>query len=476
MNLKNFARKFALRTTFVKISADLLTPIAVYLALRDRAAKSLIFEIRNEDASAGLDLSVIAINQIASFDHKKIKINRSLFEVSADIKLENLIENFKALFITENDSAKSIAQRLFGYISYQAIEQFEQIKLANHNQASFPLFEFALYEYVIVYEHLVNQIIIYHNSIDQLQVADFDQIIKALRQKKHLDLDFIVEDTVQNFDSKRLFQEKFNQAKKSIELGDVFQIVISQEYSFDYCGDDFKLFCALRQINPAAYQFYFDQGNFKIIGCSPETQLRIVDQQASLKPIAGTARKLSKDNDNCAVKNQLIIDPKENSEHVMLIDLARNDLNTCSENVAVVEYKKVKELSTLFHLVSKVSGRVTDRSSALKLIRKTFPAGTLSGAPKYKALELIDQLEESPRNLYGGCIGYIQIFSDSDIEINLAIIIRSFISYAHQIHMRAGAGIVLDSKLDSEFSEIKNKLHALNLALDFAQSNQEKYV
>jgi anthranilate synthase component 1 len=246
--------------------------------------------------------------------------------------------------------------------------------------------------------------------------------------------------------------------------GDVFQIVLSRRFERKFQGDEFNVYRALRSINPSPYLFYFDFGQFKIFGSSPEAQIVVKNQQAEIHPIAGTFRRTGNDKDDAALAEKLLNDEKESAEHVMLVDLARNDLSRHGEKVKVETFKEVQYYSHVIHLVSKVTAQISSNTSTIRIVADTFPAGTLSGAPKYKAMQLIDQYEVTHRSYYGGAIGFLGF----DGSFNHAIMIRSFLSKNNTLYFQAGAGVVAKSNLQSELQEVNNKLAALRKALELA--------
>jgi anthranilate synthase component 1 len=261
------------------------------------------------------------------------------------------------------------------------------------------------------------------------------------------------------------FLEYVEQGKQHCFRGDVFQLVLSRRFSQSFQGDDFNVYRTLRSINPSPYLFYFDYGDFKIFGSSPEAQLVVQDGKAEIHPIAGTFKRTGNDEEDAAAALELSKDPKENSEHVMLVDLARNDLSRNGSEVVVEKNREIQFYSHVIHLVSKVSCKMKAAAKTFRVVADTFPAGTLSGAPKHKALQLIDRYEKTKRNFYGGAIGYL----DFDGNFNHAIIIRSFLSQHNQLHYQAGAGIVADSVPENELQEVYNKLGALDKALSLAE-------
>ena len=251
---------------------------------------------------------------------------------------------------------------------------------------------------------------------------------------------------------------------KHCKRGDVFQVVLSREFQRKFKGDEFNVYRALRAVNPSPYLFYFDYGDFKLFGSSPEAQIVVKDDQAGIFPIAGTYPRTGDDQKDAQMAEELRSDPKENSEHIMLVDLARNDLSRNARNVKVDTFSEIQYYSHVIHMVSKVTGTIGTGKSTFQIVADTFPAGTLSGAPKYRAMELIDKYENKSRGFYGGAIGFMGFNGD----FNHAIIIRSILSKNNMLTYRAGAGVVSDSNEEKELQEVNNKLGALNEAIERA--------
>ena len=243
-------------------------------------------------------------------------------------------------------------------------------------------------------------------------------------------------------------------------------MVLSRRFSQDFKGDEFNVYRALRSINPSPYLFYYDYSTYRIFGSSPEAQMVVHEGIAEIHPIAGTFRRTGDDIKDQELAIKLLEDPKENAEHIMLVDLARNDLSKNCHEVKVTNYKEVQFFSHVIHLVSKVTGAINAGVSGYQIFADTFPAGTLSGAPKYRALQLIDEYEPTTRSFYGGGLGMIKLNGD----LNHAIIIRSFLSKNNKLYYQAGAGIVIDSNPESELQEVHNKLAALKKALEMSES------
>jgi anthranilate synthase component 1 len=301
-----------------------------------------------------------------------------------------------------------------------------------------------------------------HSSDGQHNLEQLEQLINGKQQSK---FSFEKKGEKSSNLTDAEFLEYVEQGKQHCFRGDVFQLVLSRRFSQSFQGDDFNVYRTLRSINPSPYLFYFDYGDFKIFGSSPEAQLVVQDGKAEIHPIAGTFKRTGNDEEDAAAALELSKDPKENSEHVMLVDLARNDLSRNGSEVVVEKNREIQFYSHVIHLVSKVSCKMKAAAKTFRVVADTFPAGTLSGAPKHKALQLIDRYEKTKRNFYGGAIGYL----DFDGNFNHAIIIRSFLSQHNQLHYQAGAGIVADSVPENELQEVYNKLGALDKALSLAE-------
>lgn len=375
------------------------------------------------------------------------------------------IEQFSKQFKTDENKFKFITQGLFGYISYDAIQHFESIKInSKSTENKIPEIYYAIYQNIIAINHFKNEAYIFcHSYTNENNIEEIQQLLQA---KNFASFNFNKSGEVISNLTDLEFKNYVSLAKKHCKRGDVFQLVLSRRFSQNFKGDEFNVYRALRSINPSPYLFYFDYGNFKIFGSSPEAQLVIKNKNAEIHPIAGTFKRTNNDELDAELAKKLGEDKKENSEHVMLVDLARNDLSRSCNNVKVEKYKEVQFFSHVIHLVSKVTGKLKPNNSFMELVAKTFPAGTLSGAPKHKAMQLIETIETTNRSFYGGAIG----FMDFEGNFNHAIMIRSFLSKNHTLHFQAGAGIVSDSSEENETQEVYNKLGALQKALDLAEN------
>lgn len=316
---------------------------------------------------------------------------------------------------------------------------------------------------MIAINHFKDELFLFEHSFDKnSSLRDIESIIN---QRSFAQYKFSLNGKEQSNLSDEEYIEMVKKGKEECKRGNLFQIVLSREFTQSFRGDEFNLYRALRSVNPSPYLFYFDYGNFKIFGSSPEAQLVVKNDEAQINPIAGTFRRTGEDDADAELAEKLRHDKKENSEHVMLVDLARNDLSRNCSDVKVDVFAETQYYSHVIHLVSKVTGKLKSMSNALKVFADTFPAGTLSGAPKVKAMQIIDNCENDSRGYYGGAIGFIGFNGD----FNHAIIIRSFLSKNNKLFYRAGAGVMIASKEENELQEVNNKLGALKQALMLAE-------
>ncbi len=355
---------------------------------------------------------------------------------------------------------------LFGYISYDAVKYFEKISLRNSSDLPYkvPEVRYHLYKYIIAINHFQNTLQIIENHFND-EESELDRIESLLNSRNLAFYSFKTIGEEKGNISDDQYREMISLGKKHCYLGDVFQVVLSRQFSKKFIGDEFNVYRALRSINPSPYLFYFDYGNYKIFGSSPEAHLKISKGIASINPIAGTFRRTGDDENDKLLARKLATDLKENAEHVMLVDLARNDLSRHATDVKVENYREVQFYSHVIHLVSAVSGKLKDETTMADVISATFPAGTLSGAPKYMAMKIIDKCENQPRGYYGGAIGFI----DFTGRFNHAIMIRTFLSKANTLYYQAGAGVVAVSEEENELQEVNNKLGALRKAMEMAE-------
>ncbi|TFF36553.1 anthranilate synthase component I family protein [Mucilaginibacter psychrotolerans] len=467
-------KTFKINTTHKKLLADTTTPVSIYLRLRDVFPNSLLLE-SSDYHSRENSLSYICCAPISGFvlddGELKKKFPDGSTEVSAPgtFELTDEINNFLSRFDTDAQVGKVISNGLFGYFTHEAVEHFETIKLkvTPDNPRKIPVMQYHIYSYIIAVDHFKNELYIFHNQIDgQPETNGLEKLEYLIKNKNFPEYTFESKEAEQSNLTNEEFIAIVEKMKTHIYRGDVFQIVPSRAFSRKFLGDEFNVYRALRSINPSPYLFYFDFGDFRIFGSSPEAQITVKNRVASIFPIAGTFKRSGDDVKDAEIARQLEADPKESAEHVMLVDLARNDLSRHCEQVSVKAFKEVQYYSHLIHLVSHVSGKLKPGVSSFKIVADTFPAGTLSGAPKYRAMEIIDENEKTKRSFYSGAIGYFGFNGD----FNHAIMIRSFLSKNNTLHYQAGAGIVAGSVAESELKEVDNKIAALRKAIEVAES------
>ena len=466
--------KIGIHTVVKKGLADLYTPAGIYLRLRDRFRDTILLE-STDSHSAENSYSFIGINAIAGIEmlsEKQIEWKlpgekADQFEISASAEIVDWVPKFMDQFSCQAPELKEglLAQGLFGYTSFDTACLVESVKTKKNEAAVIPFLRYRLYQYVIAINHFKDELFICENQVDGIK-SEFPLVESLIRSK---DIPVYPFTAVGEETSNMSDEDYIDLVKKGIASclrGDVFQIVLSRSYSQSFIGDEFNVYRALRSINPSPYLFYFDYGNYKLMGSSPEAQIIVKNGQAVVHPIAGTFLRTGDDATDKASAEKLLSDAKENAEHVMLVDLARNDLSRVCDEVQVSHFREVQYFSHVIHLVSEVVGQVKDAVHPFKVLAKTFPAGTLSGAPKIRAMELIDAFEPTKRGFYGGTIGFLG-FNGS---CNHAIMIRSFLSQKNILVSQAGAGVVAVSKPESELQEVKNKLGALKKAVVLASN------
>jgi anthranilate synthase component 1 len=466
-------KKFKITTTHKKLLADTTTPVSIYLRLRDVFPNSLLLE-SSDYHSRENSTSYICCDPISGFvlndDHLKKTYPDGSEENHKPGEFELLaqIDDFMNSFETDENTSKIISNGLFGYFTHEAVEHYETIKLkkVDNDSKKIPVMQYHMYKYVIAIDHFKNELFISCNQPEGKESGDgIEKIEYLIKNKNFPEYTFQSNGAEQSNLTNEGFIAMVEKMKQHIYRGDVFQIVPSRAFSRQFLGDEFNVYRALRSINPSPYLFYFDYGDFRIFGSSPEAQITIKNRVASIFPIAGTFKRTGDDIKDAELAQKLIEDPKESAEHVMLVDLARNDLSRHCGQVEVKAFKEVQYYSHLIHLVSHVSGKLLPGTSSFKVVADTFPAGTLSGAPKYRAMEIIDENEKTKRGFYSGAIGFLGFNGD----FNHAIMIRSFLSKNNTLHYQAGAGIVAGSVAESELKEVDNKIAALRKAIELAE-------
>ena len=474
--------RFNYTTKTRKILADLYTPVGVYMRLRDIYPQSALMESSDYHGSEN-SRSFIGVHPMASIavghgivtatypDGKVEKQELPAFGEGkgeeCKLAISKAINDFVKSFHVEGEGKDFCG--LYGFTTFNAVRYFENIpvKDTTMEKNDAPDIYYIMYKDIIVFDHYNNtmELIALSDAEGSAGEAELDALLKAINKANVKPYDFHpVGDTTSTLTDEQ-HKENVRKCIQHCLRGDVFQIVVSRRFVQKYEGDDFKLYCALRSINPSPYLFYFDFGGYRIFGSSPETHNRIVGDKAFIDPIAGTTKRTGDIEQDRKAAEFLRNDPKENAEHVMLVDLARNDLSRNCHGVKVDFYKDMQFYSHVIHLVSRVSGTLDRDADHIKEFIDTFPAGTLSGAPKVRAMQIISELEPHNRGAYGGCIGFIGLNGD----LNQAIVIRTFISRNGELWFQAGSGVVAKSNDKYELEECNNKLGALTKAIHIAE-------
>ena len=463
----------AIQVRTTRVTADHLTPVLLYLALRDEFTDPVLLE-SNETRDNEHYYSIIGLDTLAFFQVRDGYIRTS--DIDGRVKSEGVngsvdavteqLSAFLAGFTLDDADCDPLISRfngLIGHTNFEGVQYFDTLKFDNPRVLRAPDIRYHLYRYVLVFHHYRDELIIIEN-LPEGQPAGHERVLTAIQRgggvhpfRRHGDESSNLTDVE--------YKAIVERGKHHCQIGDVFQIVLSRQFQQSFRGDEFQVYRALRSINPSPYLFYFDYGDYRIMGSSPESQMVIQEGKATVNPIAGTYKRTGNKATDAAATKRLLEDPKENAEHVMLVDLARNDLSRHTKNVRVESLRKVHYYSHVIHLVSTVVGDLAATDRTVRIFGDTFPAGTLSGAPKYKAMQLINQYENRQRGFYGGAIGLINFNGD----MNQAILIRSFFSQDNTLYYQAGAGVVAASNADSECREVYNKLGALTKALDKAE-------
>lgn len=449
---------------------DLNTPVSVYLKVRDLFPQSALMESSDYHGSEN-NRSFIALCPLASMS---VEHGKAVFRLPDGERSERELSDAHSLNEAMNDFMKRFCIRgeyshycgLYGYTSFNAVRYTEGIAVKDSREDinDAPDLLYIIYKYIIVFNDYRHELLLLEMTGEE-EESNLERIVKAIQDRNYTAYDFRAVGPVTSTLTDEEHKANIRRGIAHCLRGDVFQIVLSRRFEQAYVGDDFKLYRALRSINPSPYLFYFDFGGFRLFGSSPETHCRIEGRRAYIDPIAGTTKRTGRKDEDEAAARYLHDDPKENAEHVMLVDLARNDLARNCHDVRIEFFKEMQYYSHVIHLVSRVSGTLNEGADAVKAFLDTFPAGTLSGAPKVRAMQLISELEPHNRGAYGGCIGFIGL----DGTINLAITIRTFVSRNGKLWFQAGGGIVAKSNEEYELQEVNNKLGALRKAIEMAE-------
>lgn len=470
-------KKIPVRIVRRKILADIITPVSIYLKIRDIYPNSLLLESSDYHSKEN-SYSFICMDPVAEFlvHHNMITLSlpgadSTCEPISQGDSVVEGLRGFLNSFEMEAGGADLLVDGVFGYSTFDAVQYFEDIRFHSMmpEREDIPEIRYNYFRFVLAVNHLTNELLLFEHIVNGGE-SEIDRVTSLLYNRNIATYEFATTGEESSNLTDDQYRNMVAKGKEHCFRGDVFQIVLSRQFFQDFTGDEFNVYRALRSINPSPYLFYFDYGSYRLFGSSPEAQIVVKGGKASINPIAGTFKRTGNDREDQELAAKLMEDEKENAEHVMLVDLARNDLSRTTQKVTVEEYREIQFYSHVIHMVSKVSGVLHEDANTIRILAESFPAGTLSGAPKYKAMELIDRYEEKRRGYYGGTIGFLGFNGD----INHAIMIRSFLSCDHRLYYQAGAGIVSESTEEGELQEVNNKLAALKSAIEMAR-NMNKF-
>ncbi|MFO7668277.1 MAG: anthranilate synthase component I family protein [Bacteroidales bacterium] len=470
--------KTAVRVESRKILADIITPVSIYLKIRDIYPNSLLLESSDYHSKEN-SFSFICMDPLAELSVLRGICTTSSpgsdpirIPVTGERGVVSLLNQFISSFEITSQPKEMMVDGVFGYSTYDAVQYFENIKFQAPlpKEEEIPEIRYNFFRFVLAINHFSNELTLFEHIVNGGE-SEIDHVTSLLHNRNIATYRFDLKGDERSNLTDEDYRNMVTLGKEHCFRGDVFQIVLSRQYSQSFTGDEFNVYRALRSINPSPYLFYFDYGNYRLFGSSPEAQIEVKNGKATINPIAGTFRRTGNDREDQELAKKLAADDKENAEHVMLVDLARNDLSRTTSKVTVEFYREIQFYSHVIHMVSKVTGTLPEGADTIRIMAESFPAGTLSGAPKYRAMELIDRYEGKRRGFYGGTIGFIRFNGD----INHAIMIRSFLSRDHVLYYQAGAGVVSESTEEGELQEVNNKLAALKSAIKMAQGlNHEK--
>ena len=470
MNHNNNDISITCKTVHRTFLADQITPVILFQRLRRHYAEVLLLE-SSDYSSQQNSVSIIAFDPLLRLS---VKPSQSVLQdlcnhrsqvLAEDDPIHSHVQHLIDAIKTDNADYQQQYVGVFGYCGYDTVQKVEKITFDTKKEAlDIPLMQYAFYRFTIVIDHYTEQLTILE-QVPLGQESTIDEKTSMLFKSEYIQTPFVAEGLEKANMTDEDFIQIVNKCKAHCQRGDIFQVVPSRRFSRPFSGDEFNVYRALRSINPSPYLFYFDYVDFKIFGSSPEVQIKIQNNVAEVHPIAGTFRRSGDIAGDMAMAEQLKNDAKETAEHIMLVDLARNDLSKNCTEVTVDQFKEVQFFSHVIHMTSVVKGILKQKSHPIKAMLESFPAGTLSGAPKHRAMQIIDDVEPDARRFYGGMIGMIGLYGD----INHAIIIRSFLSKDRTLHYQSGAGIVIDSDPQKELQEVNHKIQALRKAIRLAE-------
>jgi len=454
------------QTKIIERPADTLTPVSVYLTIRDRFPETLLLESSDYNSDKNSFTFIVAgLLENFKIQNNKLIINGKEKNIDKSTGVKDAFKHFMQQIQVQQPDKTRQFNGLYGFTGFEAVQYFDNFSFEDKPAPdNIPEMNYSFYRFIVAINHFNDNMILLEN-IPEGEHSLFEDFESWVLAEKTPQFHFKTIDNETSFITDKDFLDLVHKGKDYCQLGEVFQIVFARRFQQKFKGDEFNVYRALRSINPSPYLFYYDYGSFKLFGSSPEAQLVIARGEAKLNPIAGTYKKTGDFETDLILAEKLRQDPKENAEHTMLVDLARNDLGRFCTEINVKKYKEIQHFSHVIHIVSEVTGKVVSQQQSIDIFGATFPAGTLSGAPKYRALELINKDEQYQRSFYGGTVGIISLTGD----INTAITIRSILSQNGTLQYQAGAGVVVDSVPESELKEVDNKLGALRKAIQMAE-------
>lgn len=478
---KRLAENYKTIPVYKRILADLLTPISAYMKLMKNSDYAFILESVEKGEQYGR-YSFIGRDplMILKSEHEKTHIwqDENWQEESTSF-LSVLRKTQKKYNVPKLSDIPHFTGGLVGFMGYESITWVEDIPIYKQDELQCPDALFMLFHELIAFDHLQNQIILFsnvqiENGMDLEQAyTDANLCIDEMGEDLHTDIDYqtparLEQSKLHSNFTQAKFEDAVQKAKENIKAGDVFQLVLSQCFRRQTSVDPLTMYRALRSINPSPYMFHLKLNDFDIIGASPELLVKVEDDEIEIRPIAGTRQRGENAEADKLLADDLLKDEKERAEHLMLVDLGRNDVGRAAEfdSVNVKEFMVVEYYSHVMHIVSDVRGKLREGKDVFDALYSGFPAGTLTGAPKIRAMEIIHDLEPSRRGVYSGAIGYFDFTGD----MNTCIAIRTMVMKDGTVYFQSGAGIVYDSDPKKEFEETVNKAKAINSAIDLAEN------
>ncbi|MFQ6044265.1 MAG: anthranilate synthase component I [Candidatus Poribacteria bacterium] len=480
------AKQGNLIPVYKEILADMETPVSAFYKIKNSSHAFLLESVEGGEKIA--QYSFLGSNPSIIFQSKGKSVHINYLtegrtdEITSESPLRELEKLLSQYHSVEVDGLPPFHGGFVGFISYDMVRFFEELPDDTEDDLNLPDSMFVLTDTILVFDHVNHKIKVVSNAhiTDGPDVAYYeatgkiDNLIETLRKPLFLPLERSKRigpvQVTSNF-TREAYHDIVRRAKEYIAAGDIIQVVPSQRLSVPMSIDSFEFYRALRTVNPSPYMYYLQFGDLHIAGSSPEMMVRVEGRRAETRPIAGTRRRGKNEAEDVALAEELLADPKERAEHVMLVDLGRNDLGRVCEygSVHVDEMMFIERYSHVMHIVSNVVGNLREDKTAFDVIEACFPAGTLSGAPKIRAMEIIDELEPTRRGIYGGAVGYFSFSGNADT----AITIRTLVVKDGMAHIQAGGGIVADSIPENEYQETLNKAGALLKALELAESGLE---